>query len=409
MALKKILLIILDGLADRPVAVLGDKTPLQAANTPNLDWFAKNGMCGQMDPIAPGVRPGSDTSHLAILGYDPYEVYTGRGPFEAAGAGMPMNRGDIAFRCNFSTIDEDGTVRDRRAGRIKSGTSEIARDLDGMPIEGVKVIFKEATEHRAVLILRGDGLSPMVTDVDPHAVGVKYHKCEALEPEAGRTAEVVNEFVERARKILADHEVNKKRLREGHFPANIILPRGSGVFPHLDSLGKRFGVRSAAIGGVTLVKGICRVAGMEILDVDGATGGLDTDMIAKGKAAIEALESYDLVFMNVKAADICGHDGDAEGKVKVAERLDMMMSFIRKELPNDVVMAVTSDHTTPVSVRDHTGDSVPLLVYGEGIRVDDVSSFDEISVAKGIMGRIRGCDLIHILMNQSGRAKKYGS
>ncbi|MCK4443355.1 MAG: 2,3-bisphosphoglycerate-independent phosphoglycerate mutase [Thermoplasmata archaeon] len=409
MAVKKILLIILDGMADRPVAVLGSKTPLQAANTPNMDWFAKNGMCGQMDPIAPGVRPGSDTSHLAILGYNPHEVYTGRGPFEAAGVGLPMEHGDIAFRCNFGTIDADGTVRDRRAGRIRKGTSEIARDLDGMPIEGVKVIFKEATEHRAVLILRGDGLSPKVTDVDPHAVGVKYHECEALEPEAGRTAEIVNEFVERSREILADHEVNKKRLKEGDFPANIILPRGSGVFPHLDSLEERFGIRSAAICGVTLIKGICRVAGMKILDVDGATGGLDTDMIAKGKAAIEALESYDFVFLNVKAPDICGHDGDPEGKVKVAERLDMMMSFIRKELRNDVIMAVTSDHSTPVSVRDHAGDSVPLIVYGKDIRVDEVSSYDEISVTKGILGRIRGSDLIHILLDQSGRAEKFGS
>ncbi len=409
MAVKRILLIILDGLADRPIPVLGGKTPLQAAKKPNLDWFAEKGMTGLMDPIAPGIRPGSDTSHLAILGYDPHEVYTGRGPFEAAGVGLPVEPGDIAFRCNFGTIDENGVVRDRRAGRIKEGTSEMAKDLDGMPIEGVKVIFQAATEHRAVLILRGEGLSPKVSDVDPHAVGEKYRLCEPIEPEAGWTAQAVNEFVERSKKILATHEVNKRRLEVGKFPANIILPRGAGVYPHLEPIQKRYGIKGAAIGGVTLVKGICRVAGISVLNVKGATGGLDTDMIAKAKAALEALQSHDFVFMNVKAGDICGHDGDAEEKVRVVERIDKMMSLIRKEIDENVVLAVTSDHTTPVSVRDHAGDPVPLLIYGNDIRVDDVAEFDEISASRGILGRIRGSDLMNILLNLSGRAEKYGA
>ena len=407
--MKKILMIVLDGLADRPVATLGNKTPLQAANTPNIDWFAEHGMCGIMDPIAPGIRPGSDTSHLAILGYDPHKVYTGRGPFEAAGVGLALEPGDVAFRCNFGTIDEKGLVRDRRAGRIKEGTSDLAKDLDGMPIEGVKVIFQEGTEHRAVLILRGKGVSPKVTDVDPHAVGVRYRKCEPLEPKGKRTAQMVNEFVERSKQILTDHEINKKRLEKGEFPANIILPRGAGVFPEIEPIEMRFGMKSAAIGGVTLVKGICKVVGMDIISVKGATGGLDTDMIAKGQAALEVLESHDFVFMNIKAADICGHDGDAEGKVKVAERIDKMMAVLKKELGNDVVLAVTSDHTTPVSVGDHAGDPVPLLIHGKDIRVDEVASFDEISVTKGIVGRIRGLDLMHILLDLAGRAEKFGA
>lgn len=409
MAPKKIFIVILDGLADRPVADLGNKTPLQVAEKPNLNWFAENGICGQMDPIAPGIRPGSDTSHLAILGYDPHKVYTGRGPFEAAGVGLSLEPGDVAFRCNFGTIDQEGLVRDRRAGRIREGTSEIARDLDGLAIEGAYITFKEGTEHRAVLILRGEGLSPKVTDVDPHKVGVRYLKCQPLEPEASRTADIVNEFVEKSKKILENHDVNKKRLENGDLPANIIMPRGAGVYPHIQSLEEKFGLRSAVVGGVTLVKGICKVAGMDTLDVPGATGGLDTDMIAKGQAAIRALESYDLVFLNVKAGDICGHDGDADGKVKVVQRLDQMMSIIRREIPDDVVMAVTSDHTTPVSVRDHTGDPVPLMIYGKDIRVDDVTSYDEMAAAKGSLGRIRGSDLMPILINLSNRAEKFGA
>jgi 2,3-bisphosphoglycerate-independent phosphoglycerate mutase len=406
---KKILIIILDGLADRPVAELGDQTPLQAADRPNLNWFAENGMCGLMDPIAPGIRPGSDTSHLAILGYDPHKVYTGRGPFEAAGVGLELEPGDVAFRCNFSTIDQEGLVRDRRAGRIREGTSEIASDIDGLDIEGADITFKEGTEHRGVLILKGEGLSPKVSDVDPHAVGVRYQECQPLEPEASRTAEIVNEFVEKSKEILENHAVNKKRLENGELPANIILPRGAGVYPHIQSLQEKYGLKSAVVGGVTLVKGICKVAGMATLDVRGATGGLDTDMIAKGNAALRALESYDLVFLNVKAGDICGHDGDASGKVKVVQRLDLMMAIFRKGLPDDVVMAVTSDHTTPVSVRDHTGDPVPLLIYGKNIRVDDVSMYDEISVTTGSLGRIRGSDLMPILMNLSNRAEKFGA
>jgi 2,3-bisphosphoglycerate-independent phosphoglycerate mutase len=408
-ALKKILIIILDGLADRPVSELGNMTPLQAAERPNLNWFAENGICGLMDPIAPGIRPGSDTSHLAILGYDPHEVYTGRGPFEAAGVGLELEPGDVALRCNFSTIDQEGLVRDRRAGRIKEGTSEIASDLNGMDIEGADITFKEGTEHRAVLILRGDGLSPKVTDVDPHAVGVRYQKCQPLEPEASRTADIVNEFVERSKKILEDHDVNKKRLENGELPANIILPRGAGVYPHIQSLQEKYGMKSAVVGGVTLVKGICKVAGMNTLNVKGATGGLDTDMIAKGKAAIRALESYDLVFLNVKAGDICGHDGDAAGKVKVVQRLDLMMAVIKRGLRDDVVVAITSDHTTPVSVRDHAGDPVPLLIYGKDIRVDDVSAYDETSVARGCLGRIRGSDLMPILTNLANRGEKFGA
>jgi 2,3-bisphosphoglycerate-independent phosphoglycerate mutase len=189
-----------------------------------------------MDPIAPGIRPGSDTSHLAILGYDPHKVYTGRGPFEAAGVGLELEPGDVAFRCNFSTIDQEGLVRDRRAGRMREGTSEIASDLDGLDIEGADITFKEGTEHRGVLILRGEGLSPKVTDVDPHEVGVRYQKCQPLELEASKTAGIVNEFVKRSRRILENHAVNKKRLENGELPANIILPRGGGVYPHIQSL-----------------------------------------------------------------------------------------------------------------------------------------------------------------------------
>ncbi|HOQ25541.1 MAG TPA: phosphoglycerate mutase, partial [Methanomassiliicoccaceae archaeon] len=212
---RKILVIIMDGLGDRAVKSLGYKTPLQCANKPNIDWFAANGTSGIMDVIAPGVRPGSDTSHLAILGYDPFEVYTGRGPFEAAGVGLVGKAGDVAFRCNFATVDDRMNVTDRRAGRINApDTTELARTLDGMSIGDVTAVVKEATEHRAVLILKGPGLSPYVTDADPHALSV-VSESEPLRPEATRTAEAVNEFVRRSYEVLKDHPVNERRVAEG--------------------------------------------------------------------------------------------------------------------------------------------------------------------------------------------------
>jgi 2,3-bisphosphoglycerate-independent phosphoglycerate mutase len=362
-----------------------------------------------MDIIAPGVRPGSDTAHLALFGHDPFKVYTGRGPFEAMGVGMEVRPGDVAFRCNFSTVSPDMTILDRRAGRIREGTAELARSLDNWEFQGVKVYFKEGTEHRGVLLLRAPGLSPLVSDSDPHKEGVQPHECEPKAPEAALTARVVNAFVERSYEILKDHPVNKGRTKAGEPAANIVLPRGAGIMPHLPTFQERFGLKAAAIAGVALVKGICRVAGMEIIDVKGATGGLNTDMDAKARAAVRALDKYDLVFVNIKAADLCGHDGDPKGKAAVVRRLDKAMSIIRKGLPEGAFFALTADHSTPCCVKDHTGDPVPLVIYGKGVRADRVRTFDEIACAEGGLGRLRGVDLLPVLLDLSGRAEKFGA
>jgi 2,3-bisphosphoglycerate-independent phosphoglycerate mutase len=406
---KRILLIICDGLGDRPVDSLGGRTPLQAAIKRNFDWIAENGICGLMDPISPGVRPGSDTSHLALFGYDPHAYYTGRGPFEAIGAGVKLESGDVAFRCNFATVDDDLTVLDRRAGRIDSRTKEITSLFDGSEIEGTKIVLKPGTAHRAVLVLRGSGLSWSVSDADPHEVGKKVLEVVPLEQDAEETAKVVNEFVRVSHETLADHPLNAEREKEGKPPANIILPRGAGTWVPLQSFEERYGLKAAAICGVTLVRGLCMSLGMEMLEVEGATGGLDTDMMAKAKAAIGALESKDFVYMNVKAADICGHDGLAEEKVKVVERLDEMLGAVRKQIDGNTILAVTADHSTPIEVGDHSGDPVPLMILGPGVRPDAVTTFDEISVAQGGLGHPRGMDLMNLLLNVSGGAEKFGA
>jgi len=406
---QKILLVIFDGLGDRPVTELGHKTPLEAALKPNLDWFAANGVNGLLDPIAPGIRPGSDTSHLALFGYDPLAVYTGRGPFEAAGVGIDLAKGDVAFRCNFATVDEDLRLVDRRAGRIKEGTQDLAKALDGIKLGRVKSIFRAGTEHRAVLVLRGKGLSPKVTDTDPHEEGQKILSSEPLEPKAKATAKAVNAFTRKAYEILKDHPVNRERIARGEKPANMVVIRGAGIAPELEPVTQKLGVRAAGIAGVALIKGMYRAVGMDVLEVPGATGGLDTDMIAKAEGALKALETYDLVVVNIKAADLCGHDGNASEKIKVIERIDHMMGHLKAHLAPDVLVALTADHSTPVAVKDHSGDPVPVTIFGEGVRVDEVPHYDERSAAKGSLGRIRGLDLMPILMNLSNRTEKFGA
>ncbi|MFA5772008.1 MAG: 2,3-bisphosphoglycerate-independent phosphoglycerate mutase [Thermoplasmata archaeon] len=405
----KILIVICDGVGDRPVKELGNKTPLQVAEKKNLNRLAKNGACGLLDTISPGVRPGSDTSHLALLGYDPYEVYTGRGPFEAIGVGLDVKPGDVAFRCNFATVDSNLIVKDRRAGRIKNGTKELAGKLDGMVIDGIKVIFKEGVEHRGVLVLRGEGLSSKISDPDPHVTDVPIHESSPLEKGAEKTARVLNKFVKESYSILNNHPVNKERVKNGENPANIILPRGAGVVPHIQRFEDKYKLNAVCVVGIPLVRGICRFVGMGAIEVKGATGGLDTDMLAKADAVIKALGEYDLVLMNIKAPDLCGHDGDAKGKVRIIEKIDKAIGRICDGVSDNVIIAVTGDHSTPVTAKDHTGDPLPLLISGKGVRADSVTQFDEISVASGSLHRLRGKDLMPVLMDLAGVSEKFGA
>jgi 2,3-bisphosphoglycerate-independent phosphoglycerate mutase len=275
------IIMIIDGMGDRPIKELGYKTPLEAANTPNMDKMAELGICGIMDPIRPGIRAGSDTSHISILGYDPYEVYTGRGPFEAAGVGLNVLPGDIAFRCNFSTADDNGIITDRRAGRIREGTEEISAQINGMEIaDDVEIIFKESTGHRAVLVLRGEDLSDQISDADPKHDGNPPKKVKPLDDskEAKKTAEILNKVVIESYNLLKDHPINLKRIEAGESPANIIIPRGAGAVPYVEPFGEKYGLKPVCIAETGLIKGIASIAGMELIDIEGATGGVDTNL-----------------------------------------------------------------------------------------------------------------------------------
>lgn len=411
---KKAIILIGDGMGDRPVKELGGFTPIEVAHAPNMSRLAREGECGLMDPIAPGIRAGSDTSHLAILGYDPYEYYTGRGAFEAAGIGLDVRRGDICFRCNFATVDEETmVVVDRRAGRIREGTHLLAQALDGMEIEDTKILFKESVEHRAGLVLRGEGLSHKVTDADPHAEGVKVHTVEPLDPsdEKGqKTARIINEFVRRSFEILKDHPVNRERKAQGLPPANIVLPRGAGIAPHIPPFKETYGLKGACIVEVGLLKGVGRYLGMDLIEPEGATGSVDTNEESIGKAVVDALKDYDFILCNVKAPDIAGHDGNPHLKVETVEKIDRMLGLILSHIdPSEVLVILTADHSTPVSVKDHSGDPVPIVFWGEGVRVDDVFCYGERPCAKGGLGRIRGRDIMNIVTNLLSIQEKFGA
>jgi 2,3-bisphosphoglycerate-independent phosphoglycerate mutase len=314
----------------------------------------------------------------------------------------------VALRCNFGTVDDDLRIVDRRAGRIKKGTKEIADALNEIEVEGAETIFKEGAEHRGVLIIRGDGLSSAVSDTDPHKANVSVSKVATLKPEADKTAAIIEEYSKKSHEILQNHPINKIRIENGEPPANYILMRGAGKMLKVPSISEKWGLKSAAVVGVPLVRGICKAVSMDIIHVEGATGGLDTDMIAKTNAALDALKDYDFVLLHIKASDIGGHDGDAVGKVKTIERIDKAVEIILNDDGN-FYFALVADHSTPCSVRDHSSDPVPVAIAGEGVRVDDVVKYDEFACAKGSLHRIRGMDLLQILVGLANRTDMFGA
>ena len=403
------LILIMDGMGDRPIKELGNKTPLEAANTPNMDKMAEEGITGIMDSIAPGIIPGSDTAHLSILGYNPYEVYTGRGPFEANGVGVDVLPGDIAFRCNFSTADDDLIVTDRRAGRIKEGTKEIVEELNKMVLEDypeIKVIFKESTGHRAVLVLRGEGLSGKVSDADPKVEGNKPKQVKPLDdtPEAKKTADILNKL------MVKDHPVNLKRIEEGEPPANIVIPRGAGEVPVVESINEKYGVNAACIAETGLIMGIGRFAGMDIIEMEDVTGGIDTNLENIRDTIVDQVKNseHDFFLVNIDGADEAGHDGQTKEKKEFIEKVDrVIMSELMKL--EDVYIYLTADHSTPISVMNHSGDPVPVLIRGPEVRVDDVKEFSEVACAKGGLNRIRGADVMNIMMDLMNYAHKFGA
>jgi 2,3-bisphosphoglycerate-independent phosphoglycerate mutase len=405
-------LVVMDGLGDRPLKELQGRTPLQAAKTPTFDRLAAEGQNGLMNVIGPGITPGSDTAHLALFGYDPIAEYPGRGPLEAFGAGLETKPGDVAFRANFATVDSDMVVLDRRAGRDfePAEQAELQAALDGIEIDGVKVRFIATVEHRGALVLEGEGLYADISDTDPHETGKKILTVHALKPEAEKTAEVVNKLMRVAHERMRGLETNKERAKKGIPLANAILLRGPGKHSDVPPLTVRYGIKAAVIAGGALYIGTAKYVGMEHILVEGQTGTIDTNFDNIAAKAVETIQAdYNYVFVHIKATDNASHDGNAKEKVLAIERTDAMVKKIIDKVKDKIVIAITGDHSTPVSVEEHACDPVPILLWSSFIRPDSVKQFSEIDAAGGALHTIRGIDVMPLLLGYSGHIEKFGA
>ena len=392
---KKILLIVIDGLADKPIPQLGKKTPLEAAHTPYLDQLAKNGICGIVLPylFKNQEKPDSDICHLAIFGYDPKKYYLGRGPYEAAGVDLKLKVGDVALRVNFATIDNNFRVIDRRAGRI-SQTEPLINSLNKIEINGVKFILKKSFGHRAVLVLQSKNkkLSAKISDGDPKKVGLKVKEISPLNKKKSAifTAQILNEYLKKSYLILKDHPLNKKRKQKGLLPANYLLVRGAGQMKKTPSFQEKYGLKACCIAGGALYKGVAKILVMKLIKVKGANGFVNTNLKGKILMAKNCLKKYDFVFLHIKATDSLAEDGNFIGKKEFIERIDKNL----KPLLNlkNVLIVVTGDHATCSLLKRHCLEPIPLLIFGR--EKDGVKKFSEKACKKGKLKIIKQLDLM---------------
>jgi len=422
--MRKLLYVVLDGLGDLPTPELNGKTPLEAAKTPNMDSLARKGKTGLMYPVRKGVAPESDVAVISILGYDLFKYHPARGVIEAVGAGLDFKDGELALRCNFATVDESGKfIVDRRVGR--NLTTEEAGKLAEAINREVKLaykpsefIFKNTVAHRAVLVIRRlEGkLSGKITNVDPaysktlEGFGVaksqpqtKIEKCFPLDDseEARVAAELVNEFIEKSYKVLKNHELNLRRVKEGKLPANFILARDAGdTVPKFPSFQELYKVKFGCMADMPVERGIALLCGMEEVPLPQSTGDLKADYSLRAEKTLEALESLDGVYIHIKGPDEPGHDGRAKEKMRIVELIDEFYfgKLLAKLNLEETLIVVTADHATPCVIKAHTDDPVPLLISGGGVLADEVDVFSEKACRKGKLGIINGSELMPLLI-----------
>ncbi len=382
MSKEKVIFFVIDGLGDEEIPEFQNKTPLEAAHTPNMDSWAKEGRTGLLIPVFRGALPTSEEGHFSLFGYNTAEHKLGRGVITAVGAGMEVNQGDVALRGNFATI-VNGEVTDRRAGRIKD-TTELIEAVNGMEINGVYFNVQNAGEHRVGIVMKGEGLSSDISDSDLHYAegkkGSKEIKPLLQSKEAEFTAEVLNKFLNKAHEILKEHPVNKKR----ELPANCILTRGASEMVNFPSFEEKYGKKAACIAGKPLYKQIGRLLGMDVFDVQGATGLPDTNLKSKIESAREAVFSgYDFVFVHIKATDSLAEDGDFQGKKKFIEEIDKNLHILNEFTET---LVVTADHSTCSLLANHCPEDIPVLIKGKG--KDNTQWFSEKECLNGDIKKI---------------------
>ncbi|UCD14005.1 MAG: 2,3-bisphosphoglycerate-independent phosphoglycerate mutase [Thermoplasmatales archaeon] len=389
-AKTKIVLLVLDGLGGLPREK--DKfTELEAATTPHLDELAAEGICGLQQPIGTGITPGSGPGHLSLFGYDPLKYQVGRGVLSALGVEFDLYPEDVAARGNFCTLDNEGYVVDRRAGRISTNKNEeLCKILSKIEVPGVDVFVKTVKEHRLLLVLRGEDLSDKVNDTDPQEIGKKPLTPKALSSQAGRTASLVQQFLGQTHELLANHH-----------PANMVILRGFAQKPKWPSMEDVFGLQSAAIAAYPMYRGLAKLIGMQVLD----TG----ETVAEEFSTLEKnWDSFDFFYMHVKKIDSAGEDGDFDRKVSVIEEVDREIPRLQNLNPDVVI--VTGDHSTPSSLKYHSWHPVPVLLWSKQCRTDTVKHFEERACMTGGLGpRFPAVDLMPLALANALRLEKFGA
>jgi len=386
---SKIVMLIMDGLGDLPNPQTG-LTALGAATKPNLDALARESICGLSIPIAPGITPGSGPAHLALFGYDPITNLVGRGVLSALGIDFKLEPTDLAARLNFATIGDQGDITDRRAGRISDETNrQLVQVLRKIQIPGVQIFVESESAHRGVVVFRGPDLSAEVTDTDPQRVDIPPLPCEALVPAAQQTANIVNEFVQKAAELLKEHH-----------PANYILLRGFAKYPHLPTLGKIYKLTPAAVATYPMYRGLARLVGMDVLP----TGPTFADEISTVKAN---WEKYDFFYIHYKYTDTTGEDGNQMAKILAVEEVDRQIPELLALGPD--VIAVTGDHSTPALLKAHSWNPVPFLLRSRYEIPDQVEQFSEKSCQRGTLGRFPAQQVMLQLMANALKLEKYGA
>jgi 2,3-bisphosphoglycerate-independent phosphoglycerate mutase len=385
----RIVLVVIDGLGGLPNPQTG-KTELETANTPNLDQLATRGICGLIDPVSPGITPGSAPGHLGLFGYDPVSFNIGRGVLEAIGIDFDLQQGDVAARGNFCTVDETGLVTDRRAGRISTERcAELCRLLDGLVIDKVRLFVCPVKEHRLIVVSRGERLASELSDSDPQQIGVAPKVVTALRPEADRMAGIINQFMAQARATLA-----------GHYPANMVLLRGFSQRPQFPTMGEIYKLKPAAIASYPMYRGLAKLVGMEILK----TGTSIEDEFTTLK---QNYANYDFFFLHIKGTDSAGEDGDFDRKVRVIEEVDSALPSLTSLEPD--VIVVTGDHSTPALLKGHSWHPVPILLHSKWCRPDRASEFSESACVFGGLGRFPATQIMPLAMANALKLNKFGA
>ena len=389
---SKLVLFVADGLGGLPKEP-GGQTELEAANTPNLDALAKRSSCGLSTPVLPGVTPGSGPGHLGLFGYDPLEYRIGRGVLEALGIDFDLGPDDVAIRGNFCTLDGDGNISDRRAGRIGNDVAApLCEKLDGIQIEGVEVFVRHVKEYRLVVVFRGEGLGGDLFDTDPQKTGVQPLAPTVRDDKdqlSAKTVRVAEEFLRQAREVLKDDA-----------PANFLTLRGIAKRPPIPTFEEVYGLRAGAIAVYPMYRGLAKLVGMEILDA----GQTIDDQCDRLKAA---WDDFDFFFVHFKYTDSTGEDGDFDAKVKRTEEVDAAIPKITALNPD--VLIVTGDHSTPSKMKSHSWHPVPTLLAAENCRFDAVEGFGETQCLRGSLGQFEAKYLMPLAMAHAGRLEKFGA